>query len=289
MLSKQNRTKTDKTKFVDAGKAALKKYSLVGVVPLSGIPDRLFQRSRNGMKPSTEFIMGRKTLMVKILESSDHTKLLVPYVTGTSAIVLSNENPFVLYRGFKANSLKLGAKPKQLSPEDINISAGETSIQPGQAVTELKQAGIDVQIQKGKVVIAKDKVLVKKGAVISPAVAKALKTLDIMPFSASIQPSVFLSGKIMFTKDVLGIDAAQVASDVSRGFSAAYTLSISAGIVSRYTIRPLLVKAYMSAMAVGIEGKIYEPGIVDRLLASATLQASSLNSMVKPAGEAEAK
>ena len=59
---------------------------------------------------------------------------------------------------------------------------------PGQTVTELKAAGIDVQIQKGKVVIAKDKVLVKKGETISPGVAKALHTLEVYPFSAVVDP-----------------------------------------------------------------------------------------------------
>ena len=59
---------------------------------------------------------------------------------------------------------------------------------PGQTVTELKTAGIDVQIQKGKVVIAKDKMLVKKGEQMTPKVAKALHSSKYIPFNAVVEP-----------------------------------------------------------------------------------------------------
>jgi large subunit ribosomal protein L10 len=109
-----------------------------------------------------------------------------------------------------SNSLRLAAKPGQMSPDDVSVKSGETGIQPGQTVTDLKSAGIDVQIQKGKVVIAKDKIVVKKGEVISSNMAKALHTLDILPFHvASIEPINRCSADgIMFTKKVLAINAA---------------------------------------------------------------------------------
>jgi large subunit ribosomal protein L10 len=288
MLNKQQ-----KMKFVDERSRELKKYSVVGILPVNSIPDRLVQASRNKMRPQVKFIIAKKSLLTRILESDANTKPLVKELTGMSAIVLSNEDPFVLYKGFKANSLKLGAKPNSIAPADINIEAGETSIQPGQAVTELKQAGIDVQIQKGKVVIAKEKVLVKKGGIITTAVSKALKTLGIMPFTATIEPQVLLSGKMIFTKDVLRIDTQQVVAEMVQGFTYALTISLKAKIVNRYTITTFIQTSYREAMALGIAAEIPEPGIIEKLLASAALQAASLNSMVKeeapPAPIAEEK
>ena len=280
-------SKSEKQKFVEDGKRELAQYPVVGVVQLNGIPDRLFQSSRNTLKPDSRFIVGKRTLLVRILESKEDTKGLTKELTGTSAIVLSKEDPFDLYRKFKGNTLKLGAKPKQVSPEDIVVQPGETSIAPGQAVTELKQAGIDVQIQKGKVVIAKEKVLVKKGAVISPAVAKALKTLEIQPFSAVIEPKVLLSGKLMFTSAILAIDSAQTTTDISRAFGQAMTLSMEAKIVNQYTVRNFVAQAYRAAMAVGIAGGIYDSGIVERLIENATLAARSIDGMVKAAAPAQ--
>jgi large subunit ribosomal protein L10 len=276
-------TKEQKIKFVNEQQMELKKYSVVGVLPVNGIPDRLVQASRNKMRPQVKFIIAKKSLLARILDGDAKTKPLAKELTGMSAILLSNDDPFVIYKGFKSNSLKLSAKPKQRAPEDINISGGETSIQPGQAVTELKSAGIDVQIQKGKVVIAKDKTLVKKGEVISLAVSKALKTLDIQPFTVSIEPSIMLFGGLTFTRDILGINPAQVTSEISLGFLQSFALSLKAKIVNRYTIVPMITDAFRSAIAVGYTAKLYESGIIDKLVAEAALQAIALNVMVKEA------
>jgi large subunit ribosomal protein L10 len=273
--------KNQKMKFVEEHSREIKKYSVVGILPVNGIPDRLVQASRNKMRPQVKFIIAKKSLLIRILESDAKTKPLVKELKGMSAIVLSNEDPFVLYKGFKANSLKLGAKPNSIAPDDINIEEGETSIQPGQAVTELKQAGIDVQIQKGKVVIAKSKVLVKKGAIITTSVSKALKTLAIQPFTASIEPQVLMSGTMIFTRDVLKIDTQQVVSEMLQGFTYALTISLKAKLVNRYTITTFIQTSYREAMALGIAAKMPEPGIIEKLVEAAALSAASLNSMVK--------
>ncbi len=282
----------EKMRFVEEQKKELKKYSVIGVLPVNGIPDRLVQASRNKMRKQAKFIIAKKSLLTRILEGDERTKHLAKELTGMSAIILSNEDPFALYHGFRANTLKLGAKPKSVAPEDINIQAGETSIQPGQAVTELKLAGIDVQIQKGKVVIAKDKTLVKKGAVISGAVAKALKTLDIQPFTATIEPTVLLSGNLMFTREVLKIDTQTVVAQMSQGFAVAFAISVSAKIVNSYTVVRFVETSYREAMALGIAANMPEPGITEKLLANAALQAASLGGMMKeetPAPASEEK
>ncbi len=274
-------TKDQKMKFVEQTAKELKNYKTVGVLPVNSIPDRLVQKSRNTMRDKVKFVIAKKSLLARILESDPKTKGLSAELTGMSAIVMSNEDPFTLYKGFKSNTLKLGAKPNQISPEDINIQAGETSLQPGQQVTELKLAGIDVQIQKGKVVIAKDKVLVKKGSAITSQVAKALKTLDIQPFSATIEPAVLLHGNIAFRKDVLGIDAIMVRGWVATSFASALAISMKAKLVNQYTIKPLISEAFRGAYAVALEGKVYEKEVIDRLLGIGQLQAMALNAMVK--------
>jgi large subunit ribosomal protein L10 len=200
--------------------------------------------------------------------------------------VLSNKEPFELYKDISQSKLKLGAKPKQISPSDILIESGETSIAPGQTVTELKAAGIDVQIQKGKVVISKDKVLVAKGARISGAVANALKILDIKPFEIAPRLDVAVSGGMIYSADVLKVDEEFVKAEISRIFMEAYAMSLELGIPTQYNAKVLIERAYNGAIAVGIEGKIAEPEITAILLAKGAEQAVEL---AAEAGVDEAK
>ncbi len=274
-------TKDQKVKFVKDSGRDLSKYGTIGIVNLAGIPDRLLQKSRNSLRGQTRLIFGKKTLLVRILESNAKTKGLATHMTGTSAILISNSDPFDLFKSFKSNAIKLAAKPKQIAPDDIMVHGGETSLQPGAAVTELKQAGIDVQIQKGKVVIGKDKLLVKKGEPISTMAAKVLHTLGTLPFTASIEPDVLISNGITFTKELLDIDEQRTISDIRSAFWNAYSLSMERGIINQYTIKPLIVKALMQARALGIEIKAYEPGIIEVLLGTASAQADALNALAK--------
>jgi large subunit ribosomal protein L10 len=279
-------TKTQKVSFVDEHKKLLKKYKVVGVVQLKGIPDTLLQSTKNQLRSNTKFILGRKTLLIKILESDANAKKLSKELTDTSAIILSNEDTFELYGKFKSNSLKLAAKPGQISPEDVSVLAGETGIQPGQTVTDLKSAGIDIQIQKGKVVIAKDKILVKKGDVISANIAKALHTLEILPFEAMMEPSSLLSNGLVYNKKVLGINKDSTTSEIMLCFRNALGICFEAQIINAYTINGFITKAYKGAMHLGLEAKVLDSGIIDLLLASAVSQATALKGQ---AGETDTK
>lgn len=273
--------KAEKIEFVKKTQANIKKYKTVGVMPLETVPDRLVQRIRNGIKPDGRFIIARKTLMLKILEGSPEYKKLEPYITGNVALVLSNEDPMELYKKVSGKPMKLGAKPNQISPADINIESGETSIAPGQAVTDLKNAGIDVKIDKGKVVISKSKVLVAKGVKITTPVAKALKMLDVMPFQVQGRLSAALEGNLVFSENVLRVNQEYILGELSKNFTEANMLSTAIKFVTPYNASIFISKAANEAMALGIEAKIYDSGVIEKLLGIASLQAKGVNSMVK--------
>ena len=273
--------KSEKIKFVKDAKADLKKYKTVAVMPIEAVPDRLVQKIRNRLKPDSKFIIARKTLIMRILEGSNGRDKLVPDIKGNIALILSNDDPLELYSKVSSSPIKLSAKPNQIAPGDINIESGETSILPGQAVTDLKTAGIDVKIDKGKVVISKSKVLVTKGTKITTPISKALKMLDIQPFSASGRLTSAFNEGIIFNENVLKVNQEFVIAEVSRIFSAANALTIQIKYVTPYNVPMFIGKAVNEAIALGVDAKIYEKEIVQKLLGIASLQAGGVNALVK--------
>lgn len=272
--------KAQKVEFVKRIQSETKKYKVVGVMPYEGLPDRLVQKIRNELKPDTKFVTGRKSLLLRITDAP-HLKQLQPYIQNSSAIIFSNKDPMELYNIISSNKLRLLAKPNQVSPEEIRIESGETSIPPGQGVTDMKAAGIDVKIDKGKVVISRSKVLVPKGAKISVAITKALKMLDIAPFEAKGQLKALVDGDLLFTENVFKINTSFVQGEITRNFRAAYELSLAMNFVTPYNVSEFIRRAFVSALAVGVEGKIPEAEALEKLIANAALGAKSLNSMVK--------
>ncbi|MGC8629237.1 MAG: 50S ribosomal protein L10 [Candidatus Micrarchaeia archaeon] len=247
----------------------------VAIMPISGIPDRLLQKARNQLRGEAKIIITRKTLLERAM--ADKREKLAKYVDGNVALVLTDKDPFELYKKISSNVLPLQAKPGQTAPADIIVKAGETDVAPGQAVTELKAAGIDVQIQKNKVVIAKDKVVAEAGKRISTEVANALKLLNIKPFSASTTLSVAYSAGLIFGKEALSINEEYVASELAKSFAEANSLSIGIGYITQYNASYFVTKAYAEALALGLEAKIPEPEIVEKLVKEAANAASELN------------
>lgn len=273
--------KAQKIEFVKKLKEEIKKYKIVAIMSTDKMPDRLLQKIKNEAKAhQIKFVMARKTLLLKIIDS-ENIKKLEPFITGNVAIIMSNTDSFKLYEMVNSNKIRLIAKPNQISPDDIFIESGETTLQPGQAVTDLKAAGIDVQIQKGKVTISKSKVLVKKNDKITIPISKALKMLDILPFEAKGNISAIIDGKLLYTPEVLKVNTTYVSEELSRCFSSSYVLSLELGIVSTYNIKEFIRRAFMSALSVGVEGKIPEGEVTAKLLGFASIAAKDLNSMVK--------
>ena len=189
-----------------------------------------------------------------MLESDAHAKHLVKELSATSAIILSNEDPFELYGKFRANSLRLAAKPGQIAQEDVSVVAGETGIQPGQTVTDLKTAGIDVQIQKGKVVIAKDKVLVAKGEPVTLGREGASHARHT-PIQRSNRAICAPERQHIYGRAVLGINAETRPATLAYASGIALALSLEVKIINAYTIKTLIGRAYSNRLHLGIEGK----------------------------------
>lgn len=272
--------KAQKVEFVKKVQAEAKKYKVAAIMPYEALPDRLVQKIRNQLKPDTKFVTGRKSLLMKITDTPA-LKQLQPHINGSVALILSNKDPMELYTLISSNKLRLLAKPNQVAPEEIYIESGETSIPPGQGVTDMKAAGIDVKIDKGKVVISRSKVLVPKGAKISVAITKALKMLDIAPFEAKGQLKVLVDDGLLFTEAVFKVNTQFVQEQLTRDFRSAYELSLAMNFVTRYNVSEFIRRAFVSALAVGVEGKIPEAEALEKLIGNASLGARSLSGMVK--------
>ena len=266
----------EKEEFVKALSEKISKYKTVAVLPLTNIPDRLLQKARNSLRGDAEIIIARNTLIKRALGE----RSIASKVEGDAALVLSNLDPFALYSKIGSNSMQLLAKPGQIAPIDIVVKAGETNIQPGQAVTELKAAGLDIQIQKNKVVIAKDKKIVEAGKKITLQIANALKLLDIKPFTVSTTISAAYFEGLLFGKEALGINKEFVASEIAKSFTEANALSIGINFVTPYNVAYFITKAYNEAVALGVSANVPEPEIVEKLISKAAQQANNINNVV---------
>jgi large subunit ribosomal protein L10 len=172
---------------VEEIKANAKKYTLIGLVDVYGIPAQQVQQIRRNLRGKAVIKVTRNTLIRHAFEEiGGDVKNLSKYISGHSAIIFTNDNPFKLFKQLETTKTKMAAKPGEKAPEDIVIEKGPTSFKPGPIVGELQQAGIPAAIEGGKVKIRETKTVVKKGGIISAKLAAVLTKLDIKPMDVGL-------------------------------------------------------------------------------------------------------
>ncbi len=220
----------------------LQTYSTVAIASLEGLSSDKYSKIKKKISSDVKFDMGRNTLMLKALNSSDSAKGLSPEVKGSSAVLLTNLNAFKLFKLLKQNKSKAGAKPGQVAPDDIVVPAGETNLTPGPVLTELKNVKIDAKIQGPKVVIAKDSTVVKKGEVISDKVAGILSKLGIQPMEVGLNVVAVSENGFIYKKDVLEKDDSYYIPLLQVASQYALNLSVNASIFNKESVCVLVGK-----------------------------------------------
>jgi len=192
---------------VEEIKKNAKQYKLIGLVDMYGIPAQQVQQIRRNLRGKALIKVTRNTLITHAFnEIGGDVRNLTKYISGHSAIIFTNDNPFKLYKQLEKTKTKMAAKAGEKAPEDIVIQGGPTSFKPGPIVGELQQAGIPAAIEGGKVRIKETKTVVRKGGVISAKLAAILVKLDIKPMDVGLALQVAYHEGDIFEPSVLAVD-----------------------------------------------------------------------------------
>ncbi len=259
-----------------------KEFKLIGLVDMYGIPAQQVQQIRRNLRGKAVIKVTRNTLIKHAFEEiGGELKNLSKYISGHSAIIFTNDNPFKLYKQLEKTKTKLAAKAGEKAPEDIVVQGGPTSFKPGPIVGELQQAGIPAAIEGGKVKIRETKTVVKKGGVINAKLAAILVKLDVKPMDVGvILQAAFHDGSI-YEPSVLAVDETVILGQIALASRQATALSLESAYPTKDTAAALLTKAVRDARAVAIEGAVYEKDVVDAIIGKAQRESQVLKNLVK--------
>lgn len=267
---------------VDDIKKNAKSYKLIGLVDMYGIPAQQVQQIRRNLRGKAVIKMTRNTLIKHAFEEiGGDVKNLSKYISGHSAIIFTNDNPFKLYKQLEKTKTKMAAKAGEKAPEDIVIPGGPTSFKPGPIVGELQQAGIPAAIEGGKVKIKETKTVAKKGTVISPKLAAVLVKLEIKPMDVGLALQAACHEGSVYEPSVLAVDETVILGQIALASRQATALSLEAAIPTKDSMSALLTKAVRDARGVAIEAAVYEKDVVDAIIGKAQRESQVLKNLVK--------
>jgi large subunit ribosomal protein L10 len=269
-----------KIKEVNELKEAIDSHPVVGIVDISGIAARQLQSMRNGFHKNVKIRTARNTLLKIALEDAENESVrgLSEHVIGGSSLVLTDMNPYRLYKLFEKGKTNAPAKGGEICPREIVIEKGDTGFPPGPLVGEMQRVGIPAAIEGGKIVVKKNYVLLHEGDEISSEVAAILGKLDIEPLEVGLDLyAVYEDGFIFEAKDLM-IDEEQIKGQFALAYSQSFNLAMNAAIPTKDTVGGLITLAFSNARNLALNANIINDGTLPLIITKGYSEMLSLAS-----------
>lgn len=261
----------------------IKKYKIVGAVNVEGLPSGSLQKMRYTLrKEDVKIIMTKRRLIKVALEESKKQGLadLIPHLKGMPALILTNNNPFKLFKQLEKSKSPAPAKAGQVAPKDVLVKAGMTPFTPGPIIGELGAVGIKAGINAGKVEIKADTTVLKQGQVFTQKLAGILTRLQILPMENGLDLTAACEDGVIYDKSVLSVDEKAVIEKLVNGATWALNLSVEAGIYNKDNIEIILGTCARNSMNLAVEATIYADLAMEQIVAKAERQANALSAEV---------
>lgn len=250
-------SKEKKADYFIKMKRILSTYNKVFVVGVTNVGSQQMNATRQSMRGCAEILMGKKTLMKRVLaefleENPDHFyKDLVPLISGNVGFVFTNDDLPKVRNYILANRVPAPARVGAIAPLDVVVKAGPTGCDPGQT-NFFQVLQIPTKIVKGQIEITSDVNLIKTGDKVGSSEAALLSKLNIRPFSYGLTvESVFDHGSI-FSVAVLDIDEEYLANAFRASMNKVAAVSLQIGYPTQASLPHSIGNAFKSLVAVTV-------------------------------------
>ncbi|MHA2128103.1 MAG: 50S ribosomal protein L10 [Promethearchaeota archaeon] len=238
-----------------------KTYKNIAVIEVAHIHDTQIQSIRKILRGKAVFRMSKKSLQQRAIElykkESKKTNLdeLADHIPGQSSLVFTNIDLFELKKIFHENEWMVPAKPNEITPVDIWVSAGDTGLPTGQVISELNMTlKLPTRIMNDTIHVREDTRTHKAGDLVSVKQAAVLKKLGITPIESLIKIHFAWSDGEIVPEDILYMDI--------DGF------------------KQEIAMAYREALGILFEMPFFVDGETEEYLHKAVTEANTLNSMI---------
>ena len=238
-----------------------KTYSNIAVIEVAKLNDRQIQEIRKILRGKAIIRMSKKSLQLRAInkyrEESKKANLdeLIEKIPGQAALCFTNLDVFELKKIFLQSEWMVPAKPNEITPVDIWVSAGDTGLPTGQVISELNMTlRLPTRIQNDTIWVREDTRTHKVGEIVDVKQAAVLKKLGITPIESLIKIHyAWINGEII-TEDILYMDMDKFKQDI--------------------------IKAYSEALGILFEMPFFSEDMTEDYLRKATSEANLLNSII---------
>ncbi len=189
---KESKAYARKNKLIDELVEKIKNSKTLMIVSIKNLPSKQFQEIKKSLRGKVLIKVAKKNILLRTIKKIGKESILSleKQIQENCAFAISDMEGFELAGTLSKEKTSVAAKAGQISPDDIEVKAGPTSLVPGPAISELGALGIQISVEDGKISIKEPRVIIKKGQEIDGNAASVLQKLEIHPFKIGLIPLV---------------------------------------------------------------------------------------------------
>jgi large subunit ribosomal protein LP0 len=235
----------------------LSTYTKVFVVSVDNVGSQQMNATRRSMRGVAEILMGKNTLMRKVLKEfleanpGHFYANIEEKLAGNIGFVFTNGDLPKIRDLILANRVPAPARVGAISPVEVVVPAGPTGCDPGQT-SFFQVLQIPTKIVKGQIEITNLVNLIKKGEKVGSSEASLLQKLNIRPFSYGLAIDCVFDRGSIFSVDVLDIDDAYLVGVFSNALRKIAAVSLQIGYPTQASIPHSIGNAFKALVAVTV-------------------------------------
>lgn len=250
-------SKEKKKDFFEKMNRILSTYEKVFVVCVDNVGSQQMNQTRKEMRGLAEILMGKNTLMRKVLsdflkENPGHYYANIKEkMVGNVGFVFTNGDLKKVRDLILANRVPAPARVGAIAPLSVTVPAGPTGCDPGQT-NFFQVLQIPTKIVKGQIEITTPVDLIKEGTKVGSSEAALLTKLNIRPFSYGLSIDCVFDRGSMFSVDVLEIDDAYLTSSFFTSLNKIASISLQIGYPTQTSFAHSISNAFRALVAVTV-------------------------------------
>ena len=270
-----------KQKIVNELVEMLSSGKTVAIASIERVPADLMQNVRRELAGKAKIKVVKNLLLIRALENVkgkiEKIEALEENLDGPTAVIVTDMDPFRLFRKLKDMMKYAPVKAGQIAPQDVVVPKGVTPV-PAPMIAEIKAAGIPSKVSKGFVEVTEDYTAVEAGEIVTPNVASAMAKLDVKPIEIMVQINAAWNEGLVFFRDVLDVSMEKVMEDVRTAAAQALNLAVSITYPNKTSVKILFARAAVNAKNLSINTGYVTKDTVPQILAKARAQALAIAS-----------
>jgi len=271
-----------KLEEVEQLKDLINKHNVICLARMDKLGARQLQFIRKKLAGTIFIRMSKNRLFnIAALQSDKkNIKSFIEQIDGSTSYIFTDLNPFKLKLFLDKNKVNAPAKVGDIAPKDIIVREGNTGFPPGPMISEFKEVGIDSMVKGGSIYIKNDVLVAKKGEEIGRMLALVLSRLNLNPMEIGLNLYSAFDEGIILTDADLNISVESTLAQLKTAISNAINLSIEVAYPTKENIAFIIRKAVLSAKSLVLTAGIISKDTIRDLLSKGYITALSLSSRI---------